>query len=83
VISARRAALLGLGAPLSVIMAAVLGLWPEEDQAPPVAAGGGVSARPSPRPLARPRPAWRPSVPMRRRQPEEDEEALLLCGALG
>lgn len=31
-ISVRRAALLGLDAPLSPIMAAVLGLWPEEDE---------------------------------------------------
>lgn len=30
-ISPRRAALLGLDAPLSPIMAAVLGLWPEEE----------------------------------------------------
>lgn len=30
-ISPRRAALLGLDAPLSPIMAAVLGLWPAED----------------------------------------------------
>lgn len=30
-ISARRAALLGLTVPLSAVMTAVLGLWPEED----------------------------------------------------
>jgi hypothetical protein len=32
VISQRRAALLGLDAPLSPIMAAVLGLWPAEEE---------------------------------------------------
>lgn len=31
-ISARRAALLGLTVPLSAIMVAVLGLWPEADE---------------------------------------------------
>lgn len=31
-ISARRAALLGMTVPLSAIMLAVLGLWPEEDE---------------------------------------------------
>jgi len=33
-ISARRAALLGLTTPLSAIMLAVLGLWPESEDAP-------------------------------------------------
>lgn len=33
-ISARRAALLGLTVPLSPIMVAVLGLWPEAEDAP-------------------------------------------------
>lgn len=32
--SARRAALLGLNAPLSAIMIAVLGLWPEREDEP-------------------------------------------------
>ena len=40
-ISARRAALLGLDAPLSPIMAAVLGLWPEQDAVLPVAVATG------------------------------------------
>jgi hypothetical protein len=31
-ISTRRAALLGLSTPLSLIMVAVLGLWPEEEE---------------------------------------------------
>lgn len=51
-ISPRRAALLGLDAPLSPIMAAVLGLWPAEDAEPEYvifwAAGGGA---PSPAPV--------------------------------
>ena len=45
-ISTRRAALLGLDAPLSPIMAAVLGLWPAEDAEPEYvifwATGGGA-----------------------------------------
>lgn len=52
-ISVRRAALLGLDAPLSPIMAAVLGLWPEADEPDSGhvifwATGGG--SRPSRRP---------------------------------
>lgn len=46
-ISARRAALLGLDAPLSPIMAAVLGLWPQVDEPEHVifwATGGGAPA---------------------------------------
>lgn len=35
-ISARRAALLGLTTPLTAIMVAVLGLWPEDDEEPPL-----------------------------------------------
>jgi hypothetical protein len=81
-ISTRRAALLGLLVPLTPIMAALLGLWPEQEEVPPVAAGGGANARPAPKSLAKPRPAWRPSAPLLPRQPEEEEEALLLCGAL-
>lgn len=45
-ISTRRAALLGLDAPLSPIMAAVLGLWPADDDEPEYvifwATGGGA-----------------------------------------
>lgn len=53
-ISARRAALLGLDAPLSPIMLAVLGLWPEqEDETPvivpePARGSGGAVKRPKP-----------------------------------
>ena len=81
--NARRLALLGLNAPLSAIMAAVLGLWPEEDaQPPPFLGGGGAVARPAPPPrLARPRPAWLPMI-LPVRNAEEEEEALLLCGAV-
>lgn len=50
-ITARRAAALGLTAPLSAIMIALLGLWPEQDDppAPPVPpvfveVGGGMTA---------------------------------------
>ena len=52
-ISARRAALLGLSVPLSAIMLAVLGLWPWSDDEeplpvyapPPSSGGGGGSAK--------------------------------------
>lgn len=47
-ISARRVALLGIGFPLSAIMLAVLGLWPEEeDEAaePIIIFGGGGGKR--------------------------------------
>ena len=47
-ISPRRAALLGLDAPLSPIMAAVLGIWPTEDEEPGYvifwATGGGAQS---------------------------------------
>ena len=58
-ISPRRAALLGLDAPLSPIMAAVLGLWPADDEEPeyiiPAATGAGANfASTSPaRPVSR------------------------------
>lgn len=46
-IQARRAALLGLTVPLSPIMAAVLGLWPEPEdppfELPPLPSGGDNS----------------------------------------
>ena len=49
-ISARRAAALGLTAPLSAIMIALLGLWPEQDDPPDpdippafVEVGGGMT----------------------------------------
>lgn len=56
-ISARRAALLGLTEPLSAIMIAVLGLWPQEDEdivwAPPAGeGGGGGKIKYQPRPMA-------------------------------
>lgn len=64
-ISARRAALLGLTVPLSAIMTAVLGLWPEpedEDDTPPqfdigsgIGLGGG--GKPVRKTLAKKRPA--------------------------
>lgn len=80
-ISTRRAALLGLAVPLSSIMVAVLGLWPEDDaQPPPFVGGGGAVARPAAPRLARPRPAWVPMMLAPRNA--EEEEALLLCGAL-
>lgn len=48
-ISARRAALLGLTVPLTAIMIAVLGLWPEPEEPPaaptPSAVYGGGAAR--------------------------------------
>lgn len=48
-ISYRKAALLGLTAPLSAIMIAVIGLWPEPDepiiQPQPVFLGGGSKGR--------------------------------------
>ena len=50
-ITARRAALLGLTTPLSAIMIALLGLWPEQDDPPTppippafVEVGGGMTA---------------------------------------
>lgn len=42
--NARRLALLGLDAPLSAIMLAVLGIWPEDDQQPPVVDPGAVAS---------------------------------------
>lgn len=44
-ISARRAALLGLKVPLSAIMLAVLGLWPEPEDEPSHGGGGGGGGR--------------------------------------
>ncbi len=57
-ISVRRAALLGLDAPLSPIMAAVLGLWPEPDEPEikvpePTGAGANFSSRAPVRPVQR------------------------------
>ena len=49
-ITARRAALLGLTTPLTAIMVALLGLWPEADDPTPdiptafVEVGGGMTA---------------------------------------
>lgn len=65
-ISARRAAALGLTAPLSAIMVAVLGLWPEaeedEPSLPPVYGGGRKRWRGS--------SPW-PAVVLRRRVNEQ------------
>ena len=82
-ISARRAALLGLTVPLSPIMVAVLGLWPElEEEAPPasqVYGGGGRRWRDR-------SPSWlvpvqarqaRPIVQARAAELQDDHESLV------
>lgn len=83
--SPRRAALLGLNAPVSAVMLAVLGLWPEDEE-PPLPdyrppAGGVRGVRPR---LRSPRPAfiWQSGLPTERIEPFEDEEALIVAGAI-
>lgn len=46
--------------------------------------GGGGFSTPPPmaRPKIKPRLAWRPQMPIIPREDPEEEEALLLCGAL-
>jgi len=87
-ISARRAALLGLDAALSAIMIAVLGLWPEAAEAPSVPLAGepqGSLAAIAPRHRVR---RWRRlfDVPnpaeLLAALEAEDEELLLEAGAL-
>lgn len=73
-ISSRRIALLGIGYPLSPVMLAVLGLWPEEEDTPqppmfglhdPLGGGGG---RQSKAPPLKRRPEVDDDMPRIRRQ---------------
>lgn len=72
-ISSRRIALLGIGYPLSPVMLAVLGLWPEEEDTPrppmfgfldPLGGGGGRKAKAAPQVAPEPK----------RKPPEADDD---------
>lgn len=86
-ISARRAAQLGLAEPLSAIMLALLGLWPEpadELIPPPLQQSTGGTGRSSPKRITRRRTQWLGALPpspfeMLVAERDLDDEAFLLA----
>jgi hypothetical protein len=70
--------------PLRAIILALQGVFREEEPQPLIFGSTGGTGRVPLRKPARikPRLAWRPPMPIIARQPVEDDEGLILCGAI-
>jgi hypothetical protein len=65
--------------PLRSVVIALQGLFIEEEPQPYLFGTAGGTASVPPRPKVKPRPAWRPPLPIIPR-PVDEDEALMLCG---
>jgi hypothetical protein len=66
--------------PLLPLVVALQGLLQEEPVQPYLFGSAGGTASVPLRPKAKPRPAWRPPMPIIPRVDLEEDEALLICG---